>query len=242
VPLDGCEFDTCTSICLVIRVVGRGFMGRDATGFISTDEPESSSDEDESLCEEVKDTSGESGPEEDVLLSVELSLVVLLLCFVSKTPSPRFCQHCEQSCKDPRDVKGKTSHLDVQFFVVLDVLNVHLVPTFLGENFIGCMNGREKGLDASEDCRQLKFTPSGSRHVRSVGGATGCVLRSELFRMSCGLVDTFVLDEVSFNLSRSDPSEEVRGMGGECRAVTNAVCSVAGPRLQYRARLALIVT
>lgn len=63
-------------------------MGRDATGFISTEELESSSDEDESFCEEVKNISCES---EDESLSVELSLVVLLLRFVSKTPSPRFC-------------------------------------------------------------------------------------------------------------------------------------------------------
>lgn len=66
-------------------------MGRDATGFISTEELESSSDEDESFCEEVKNISCESDPEEDESLSVELSLVVLLLRFVSKTPSPRFC-------------------------------------------------------------------------------------------------------------------------------------------------------
>lgn len=31
--------------------------------------------------------------------------------------------------------------------------------------------------------------------------------------MSCGSVDTFVLDEASFNLSRRDPSEKIRGMG-----------------------------
>ena len=72
------------------------------------------------------------------------------------------------------------------------------------------MDGREKGLDTSEDYLQSESAPSSSRHVRSVGGSTGCVLRSEMFRMSGVLVVTFVPDEVSFNLSKREPGNEVR--------------------------------
>lgn len=102
--MDDFEFDARISICC-IRVLGSGFMGRDATGFISTEESESSSDEDESLCEEVEDTASGSVPEESV--STELSLVVLFLRFVSKTPSPKFCQRCKYWYKSPNNVRGK---------------------------------------------------------------------------------------------------------------------------------------
>lgn len=128
-------------------------MGRDAAGFISTEELESSSDEDESL-------------------SVELSLVVLLLRFVSKTPSPRFISMYSSSSSST-------------------------FSTFTSSRLFWARASLDAWMAGRKDWTRARS---------SVGGATGCVLRSEMFRMSCGSVDTFVLDEASFNLSRRDRS------------------------------------